>query len=110
MHIPCLNSRNYASSRPRQLNPSLSLPAFLLRQQVLSLYRTILRTTLPLPKSAPTRNELRDFARAELERNRRVDDLAHVRYLLSAGRAEVERLKGLVGGAVGETAKGERAK
>lgn len=111
MRFFCLNNiRNYASSPPRRPNPPLSLPAFLLRQQVLSLYRTVLRTTHQLPKSAPTRHELRGFARAELERNRSVCDLVHVRYLLSGGRAEVERLKGLVGGASGEEGKREKTK
>lgn len=110
MRLHCLNIRNYVLAGPRRLNPPLSLPAFLLRQQVLSLYRSILRTTHQLPKSAPTRHELCDFARTELERNRSVDDLAHVRYLLSAGRAEVERLKDLVGGAIGEKGEGRKTK
>lgn len=110
MRLTCLNIRNYTSSRSLHPNPPLSLPAFLLRQQVLSLYRTVLRTTFQLPKSASTRQELRDLARAEMERNRSVADLAQVRYLLSAGRAEVERLNGLVGGAIGVKEEGGKTK
>lgn len=95
--------RTYTNnSSHRRLLP-LSLPAFLLRAQVLSLYRTILRTTRLLAKSDPTRNELRDFARAEFERNRHVqqDDLSQVKSLVTAGKAEVERWRGLIGGVVG---------
>lgn len=95
--------RNYSTnSSHRRLLP-LSLPAFLLRAQVLSLYRTILRTTRLLAKSDPTRNELKDFARTEFERNRHVQqhDLSRVKSLVAAGRAEVERWRGSIGGVGG---------
>lgn len=95
--------RTYTNYSTHRRLPPLSLPAFLLRAQVLSLYRTILRTTHLLAKSDPTRHELKDFARKEFERNRHVqqDDLSQVRSLVAAGKAEVERWRGLIGNVVG---------
>jgi len=40
---------------------------------------------------------MRDFARREFERNRGVSDLGHVRYLVSTGKAELERVERAVG-------------
>lgn len=79
-------------------SPLLSLPAFLLRQQALALYRTVIRTTHRLPKSSATRHELVSFARTEFERSRDVKDLTHVRFLLAGGKVEVENLRGFVEG------------
>lgn len=100
---PALLYRTYTNNSTHRRPLPLSLPAFLLRAQVLSLYRTILRTTRLLAKSDPTRNELKNFARTEFERNRNVqqDDLSHIKSLVAAGRAEVERWRGLIGGVVG---------
>ena len=100
---PALLYRTYTINSSHRRPLPLSLPAFLLRAQVLSLYRTILRTTRLLAKSDPTRNELKKFARSEFERNRNVqqDDLSQVKSLVAAGRAEVERWRGLIGGVVG---------
>jgi hypothetical protein len=85
-------------SRLSQINkPPLSLDHFLLRQRVLALYRTIIRTCHKLP--SPTREELRHYAREEFEQRREVTELRQVRYLLSTGKAEYERMRGQVGGA-----------
>lgn len=46
---------------------------------------------------SPTREEMRVFAREEFERHREVEDLRKIRYLLSAGQAEMDRIRGQVG-------------
>jgi predicted ATPase len=64
---------------------------------VLALYRTILRGTRQIDD--PTaRHETRGFARAEFERHRDVEDMAHVRYLLSTGKTEWENMERMIGG------------
>ena len=98
--LPFLNlSRTYATRstirRSLLANKSLSLDHFLLRQRVLALYRTIIRACHRIP--SPIREEMRDYARAEFERQKEVEDLRQIRYLLSTGKAEFDRLMGQVG-------------
>ena len=98
--LPFLSlSRTYATSSTirRSLlanKPSLSLDHFLLRQRVLALYRTIIRACHRIP--SPVREEMREYARAEFERQKGVEDLRKIRYLLSTGKAEFDRLMGQV--------------
>ncbi|KAI2238729.1 hypothetical protein LOZ13_003691, partial [Ophidiomyces ophidiicola] len=40
-----------------------------------------------------TRNELKQFARQEFERNKSVTDLTHIRYLISTGKAEFDYMR-----------------
>ncbi len=98
--LPRLHIRTYTTPRrpTRILPPStpLTLTHFLQRQRVLSLWRRILRSTNRI-SSLSTRKEMRDFARREFERNRGVSDLGHVRYLVSTGKAELERVERAVG-------------
>ena len=84
-------SRRRASHTP---NPqlALSLKSFLLRQRVLHLYRTILRSCQHLP--SPSDYEMRTFAREEFERQRGVKEEAKIRYLISTGEADLKRLGG----------------
>jgi len=46
---------------------------------------------------SPTREEMRGYAKEEFERHREVEDLRNIRYLLSAGKAEMDRIRGQVG-------------
>ena len=93
-------SRTYATStstirHSRLANkPPLSLDHFLLRQRVLAFYRTIVRACDRIP--SPIREEMREYARAEFERQKDVEDLRKIRYLLSTGKAEFDRLMGAV--------------
>ena len=85
---------SYSTTRLSKLKPStpLSLNHFLQRQRVLSLWRRILRATYKIP-SPDTRKEMRDYARREFERNRGIEDMRHVRYLMSMGKAEFDRME-----------------
>ena len=93
--------RSYATASTRSPRlPStktpLSLDHFLLRQRVLSLYRTIIRACHKMPPS--TSAEMRKYAREEFEQHKRVADLRKIRYLLSTGKTEFERLGKQVSG------------
>lgn len=83
----------YLRSRP------LSLDHFLLRQQTLTLYRSIIRSCYRLP-DPQTKDEMMGHARAEFERQKEVTDTRKIRYLLSTGRAEWKKLAGMFGGAL----------
>jgi len=103
MRIPLAPIRTYATiasrKHPTRLPPNkipLSLDHFLIRQRVLALYRSIVRACHKIP--APTRDEMRLYAREEFERRRNTGDLRQIRYLLSTGKAELDRLRGQVGG------------
>ena len=97
MNLLITLARSYAtastrSSRLPSSKPplSLSLDHFLLRQRVISLYRTIVRECHKIP--APTREEMKKYARDEFERHKAVQDLRKIRYLLSTGKTEFERV------------------
>ncbi|KAF6226860.1 hypothetical protein HO133_008301 [Letharia lupina] len=95
MHRLVALARSYAtaSTRSSRLPPSkppLSLDHFLLRQRVISLYRTIVRACHKIPP--PTKEEMKKYAREEFEQHRAVEDLRKIRYLLSTGKTEFERL------------------
>ncbi|KAE8551740.1 hypothetical protein TMatcc_001720 [Talaromyces marneffei ATCC 18224] len=82
-----------ASKKPSRLRkPALSLDQFIQRQRVLSFWREIIRAVYKIPPS-PTRTELRDYARNEFKRNKSVEDVAHIRYLLSAGKTEFDTMR-----------------
>ncbi|KAK0648879.1 hypothetical protein B0T16DRAFT_122444 [Cercophora newfieldiana] len=88
--------RSYATGRSR-LGATLSLEHFLQRARVLSLYRTIIRSTRRIADPT-TRAETRRFAREEFERHRGVTDLNHIRYLLSTGKTEWESMERYIDG------------
>ena len=94
-------ARSYAtastrSSRLPSSKPPLSLDHFLLRQRVISLYRTVIRACQKIPP--PTRGEMKKYAREEFEQHKAVEDLRKIRYLLSTGKTEFERLGKQVSG------------
>ncbi|KAH0610328.1 uncharacterized protein H6S33_011855 [Morchella sextelata] len=59
-----------------------SLKHFIQRARVLSLWRDILRA-LKRVNDPVTRSELHDYARQEILRNKNIDDITHIRYLIS---------------------------
>ena len=69
-----------------------SLDHFIQRQKALNLWRDILRATTKI-KDEQTRAEMKAFARAEFERNRQMDDLTHIRYLISTGREQFSSMR-----------------
>ncbi|KAL7620609.1 hypothetical protein AAE478_009604 [Parahypoxylon ruwenzoriense] len=90
--------RGYATHPPKgRLDAALSLDHFLLRSRVLSLYRRVIRGTRRIADPA-TRTETRKFVRAEFERQRRVTDPTHIRYLLSIGKTEWENMERYIDG------------
>lgn len=101
MHLLIALTRSYATARTRtsrlpSSKPPLSLDHFLLRQRVISLYRTIVRACHKMPSR--TRQEMEEYAREEFERHKAVEDLRKIRYLLSTGKTEFERLGKQVSG------------
>ena len=95
--------RTYATKAPGKHSirlsprkPPLSLDHFLIRQRVLALYRSIMRACFKIPP--PTREEMKAYAREEFGRHRDVEDLRKIRYLLSTGKAELDKLRGQIGG------------
>lgn len=73
----------------------LSLKRFLLRRQVLSLYRDILRTIRSV-SDAQHRQQLRDWARNDFKVNKHHGDEDTIRMLLLQGRRSLEELKGIL--------------
>ncbi|OKL64604.1 hypothetical protein UA08_00115 [Talaromyces atroroseus] len=76
----------------RLKKPALTLDQFIQRQRVLSFWREIIRAVHKIPPSS-TRTEMRDYARTEFDRNKGVQDAAHIRYLLSAGKTEFDTMR-----------------
>ena len=99
-HAPLPSQRpiNRASNSPRSTTHIPSLSSFLLRTRVLTLYRTILRSSSPFP--SPQKQELRLFAREEFERHKHVREEEKIRWLISQGKVEVDRMMGSLGGRV----------
>lgn len=94
--VPLLHHAKFVTCSPvqsvrRQRVPTLG--QFLLRKRVLSLYRSVVRATNKIPSASSTRAEMKDFARAEFERNRGVNDETTIRYLVSLGKTEFERME-----------------
>lgn len=70
----------------------LSLKRFLLRQQVLSLYREVLRTIRTIP-DCKQRKQLSDWARNDFKVNKYHGDEETIRMLLHQGRHSLQELK-----------------
>ncbi len=69
-----------------------SLRRFLIRQQVIGLYRDCLRTIRLLPDQSQ-RQELRDWARSDFKANKGVDDEEAIKALLQNGNRMLRELK-----------------
>ncbi|PKS09934.1 hypothetical protein jhhlp_004557 [Lomentospora prolificans] len=94
-----LPHRRFFSSRPGspRLKAALSLDHFIQRGRVLSLYRTILRASRRIPDKR-TRAETVGFARGEFESHKNVTDIQHIRYLISTGKTEWEKMERYIDG------------
>ncbi|KIV94440.1 hypothetical protein PV10_02207 [Exophiala mesophila] len=80
-----------AAGRLRNKPPPLSLDQFIQRQRVLTLWRDIVRSLYKIP--ANRRGEPITYARTEFERNRHVQDIQQIRYLISTGKTEFEAMR-----------------
>ncbi|KAF4591981.1 LYR motif-containing protein 2 [Ophiocordyceps camponoti-floridani] len=83
------------ATRPN--HPIPTLQHFLQRARVLALYRAIMRATGRIA-DARTRAETRSHVRHEFERYRHVDDLSHIRYLLSTGKTQWDSMERYIDG------------
>ncbi|KAF2266250.1 complex 1 lyr protein [Lojkania enalia] len=83
-----------ASLRLRMRGKSpLGLDHFIQRQRALTLWREVLRSTAAI-SDVTTKNDMRQFARAEFEQHKNVTDLQHIRYLISTGKVQFDTMKG----------------
>ncbi|KAG6552087.1 hypothetical protein Mapa_006396 [Marchantia paleacea] len=73
----------------------LDLRQFLLRVQVLRLYRSAIRSVRRVPP--PACRELQQVVREEMERNRQVKDPQHIRFLLGEGSQRLKELNSMLG-------------
>ncbi|KIV78091.1 hypothetical protein PV11_09848 [Exophiala sideris] len=88
---PTSTSARTSSTQARRKPPPLSLEHFIQRQRVLGLWRTILRSLYKIPKD--TRDEPIAYARGEFERNKHVNDVSQIRYLISTGKVEFDSMQ-----------------
>lgn len=87
------------SGSKRGLGETLTFDQFLLRSRVLDLYRTILRGIQKIP-DPQTQAESKKYVREGFEQHRHVKEADHIRYLLSAGKAEWESAERYIGGGI----------
>ncbi|KAF3277157.1 hypothetical protein TWF132_001745 [Orbilia oligospora] len=86
--------RRYASSRSgAKLGLDRMYRQWIQRSRVLALWREILRTVRHIEDPA-TREEMRSWARHEFKRNKNVEEMTQIRYLISQGRHEMETIMG----------------
>ncbi|XP_023160033.1 LYR motif-containing protein 2 [Drosophila hydei] len=71
---------------------ALSLKQFMLRQEVLKLYREIWRTTRLVPDQH-SRRELREWARHDFKANRNQNDEVAIKMLMQSARRSLTELQ-----------------
>uniref|UniRef100_A0A8C5WMM0 LYR motif-containing protein 2 n=1 Tax=Laticauda laticaudata TaxID=8630 RepID=A0A8C5WMM0_LATLA len=71
---------------------ALSLKQFLRRQQVLQLYRKILRTIRQIPNEAD-RRYMRDWAREDFKRNKEATDEDTIKMMITHGNLQLQELE-----------------
>ncbi|XP_075704693.1 LYR motif-containing protein 2 [Rhinoderma darwinii] len=76
----------------RMPQAALSLRQFLVRRQVLGLYRRILRAVRQIPDRAD-RGYMKDWATGEFKRNKATADEITVRMMISQGERQVQELE-----------------
>ncbi|CZT05856.1 uncharacterized protein RCO7_03972 [Rhynchosporium graminicola] len=101
---PIRQCRDYASQpqakpRPRstKLSSTISLDHFLQRSKALSLWRSIVRGCRKI-NDPSTKGETLRFAREEFVRNRGVEDITQIRYLISTGKTQWEGMERYIDG------------
>ncbi|XP_072036678.1 LYR motif-containing protein 2-like [Amphiura filiformis] len=82
-----------AAPTSRFCTQAMSLKHFLLRQQVLALYRDIQRTLRKVP-DAKDREELHRWARDEFKRNKHHTDEMAIKMMLTQGKQTLRKLEG----------------
>ncbi|CAF3074249.1 unnamed protein product [Rotaria socialis] len=70
----------------------LSLKHFIVRSQVVALYRDIMRTLLKID-DRDYQKEMREWARTEFNRYRKLTDLGEIRTQVALGRRHLNELK-----------------
>ncbi|XP_056408568.1 LYR motif-containing protein 2, partial [Hyla sarda] len=65
---------------------------FLIRQQVLGLYRRILRAVRQIPDPAD-RSYMKDWARGEFKKNKAASDEITIRMMINQGERQVQELE-----------------
>ncbi|KAI9266107.1 complex 1 protein [Sporodiniella umbellata] len=83
-----------APAVPRFFKEGLSLDHFLIRSQVISLYRQIARCTKGMEKS--NARELLNWARADFERHRHERNIDNIKALISSGKHQMHSLQSSV--------------
>ncbi|XP_055531584.1 LYR motif-containing protein 2 [Wyeomyia smithii] len=71
---------------------ALSLKQFMLRQEVLKLYRTIFRTIRLVP-DASSRQELREWARSDFRANKHQTEEIAIKMLIQHGNRSLKELQ-----------------
>ncbi|KAG2205686.1 uncharacterized protein EV154DRAFT_598555 [Mucor mucedo] len=92
--FPTLARLHKAPAMPKFFEKGLSLNHFLVKRQVISLYRQICRCTKGMSKSDA--KELMQFARADFERHRKETDIDTIKSLISAGKYQMHSLQSSV--------------
>ncbi|KAH9223002.1 hypothetical protein DL95DRAFT_254100, partial [Leptodontidium sp. 2 PMI_412] len=93
--------RSYASlaarKRPTGLKSTISLDHFLQRTKALSLWRDIVRGSKKISDPS-TRAETLRFSKEEFVRNKSVQDITQIRYLISTGKTQWEAMERYING------------
>ncbi|XP_070589308.1 LYR motif-containing protein 2 [Erythrolamprus reginae] len=71
---------------------ALSLKQFLRRQQVLQLYRRVLRTIRQVPNEAD-RRYMRDWAREDFKKNKEATDEDTIKMMITHGNLQLQELE-----------------
>ncbi|XP_071506813.1 LYR motif-containing protein 2-like [Diadema antillarum] len=71
---------------------AMNLKQFMLRQQVLSLYREVMRALRAMPDDAQ-RSDVKAWAREEFKRNKNHTDEMVIKMLLTQGRQSLRELQ-----------------
>jgi len=72
-----------------------SLKTFMLRAEVMKLYRSVIRMSRHLDQNQ--RLEVRDFARNSFDSRRHITDETAIRHLLTDGRRQLDQFETAIG-------------
>ncbi|KAI9484023.1 MAG: hypothetical protein EXX96DRAFT_560541 [Benjaminiella poitrasii] len=92
--LPTLIRCQKRPALPKFFKEDFTLDHFILRGQVISLYRQIVRCTKGMNKSDA--RELIRWARADFDRHRKETDIDTIRSLLSSGKHQMHSLQSSV--------------
>ncbi|KAI8997780.1 hypothetical protein BDB01DRAFT_846388 [Pilobolus umbonatus] len=92
--IPTITRLHRAPPLPKFFKEGLTLDHFLLRSQVISLYRQILRCTKGMNKEDA--KELKSWVKYDFERHRNETNIDNIKALISSGKHQMHALQGSV--------------